>query len=63
MTDYERYQLEWMIDHGHSLGELMTELTNLQNELEMTPGVNLTVADVFVTWDEDHGFGRRGLGQ
>lgn len=57
MTDYERYQLEWMIDHGHSLGELMTELTNLQNELEMTPGVNLTVADVFVTWDEDHGFG------
>lgn len=57
MTDYERYQLEWMIDHGHSLGELMSELTNLQNDLELTPGVNLSVADVFETWEEDRGFG------
>lgn len=57
MTDYERYQLEWMIDHGHSLGELMTELTNLQNDLELTPGVNLTVSDVFEAWEHDHGFG------
>lgn len=37
MTDYERYQLKWMIDHGHSLGELMSELTNLQNDLELPP--------------------------
>lgn len=21
LTDYERYQLEWMIDHGHSLDD------------------------------------------
>ena len=27
LTDYERYQLEWMIEHGHSLDELMDELT------------------------------------
>ena len=37
MTDYERYQLEWMIEHGHSLGELISELTSLQNDLEATP--------------------------
>lgn len=57
MTEYELYQLEWMIDHGHSLGELMDELTYLQNDLEQTPGVNLTVRDVFDTWAEDRGFG------
>lgn len=49
MTDYERYQLEWMIAHGHSLGELISELTSLQNDLEATPGVNLTVNDVYDT--------------
>lgn len=27
LTDYERHQLEWMIEHGHSLDELMAELT------------------------------------
>lgn len=56
MTDYERYQLEWMIAHGHSLGELISELTSLQNDLEATPGVNLTVNDVYDTWEQDHGF-------
>ena len=23
LTDYERYQLEWMIEHGHSLKEFV----------------------------------------
>lgn len=50
LTDYERYQLEWMIDHGHSLDELMAELTYYQNDLEATKGVNLTVSDVFDAW-------------
>lgn len=57
LTDYERYQLEWMIGHGHSLRELMNELTSLQNILEDTPGVNLTVGDVFDEWELNHGFG------
>ena len=37
MTDYERYQLEWMIAHGHSLGELISELTSLQTTLKPRP--------------------------
>lgn len=57
LTDYERYQLEWMIDHGHGLGELMGELTAWQNELEEAPGVNLSVNDAFGTWMDDRGFG------
>lgn len=56
LTDYERYQLEWMIDHGHSLDELMAELTYYQNDLEATRGVNLTVSDVFDAWTSDRGF-------
>ena len=57
MTDYERYQLEWMIEHGHSLAELISELTLVQNDLEATPGVNLSVRDVFDAWEQDQGFG------
>lgn len=57
MTDYERYQLEWMIEHGHSLGELMSELDYQQNALEATAGVNLTVSEVFNEWELNHGFG------
>lgn len=57
LTDYERYQFEWMIDHGHSLGELVDELTGLQNDLEEEPGVNLSVRDVFDAWEDERGFG------
>lgn len=56
LTDYERHQLEWMIEHGHSLDELMAELTYYQNDLEATRGVNLTVSDVFDAWTSDRGF-------
>ena len=57
LTGYERYQLEWMIAHGHSLGELVDELTFLQNDLESNPDVNLSVRDVFDAWLGDRGFG------
>ena len=30
MTAYQKYQLQWMIDHGYSLQDLMRELTDLQ---------------------------------
>ena len=29
LTDYERYQLEWMIEHGHSLKEFVQGSTSL----------------------------------
>lgn len=56
LNDYQRHQLEWMIEHGHSLDELMDELTYYQNDLEATRGVNLTVSDVFDAWASDRGF-------
>ena len=30
MTAYEKYQLQWMIDHGYSLQDLMRGLTEFQ---------------------------------
>ena len=30
MTDYQKYQLRWMIDHDYSLYDLLSELTRLQ---------------------------------
>lgn len=58
MTDYERYQLEWMIDHGHSLGELMNELTGMQLDYDDAPSDNgETVAELFKAWESDIGFG------
>ena len=30
MTDFEKYQLQWMMDHGHTLEELMCELQDMQ---------------------------------
>lgn len=30
MSEYEKYQLRWMLAHGHSLRDLINELTELQ---------------------------------
>lgn len=57
LTDYERYQLEWMIDHGHSLGELMNSISMLQKDYEVAPDYNKTVDELFDIWGRDSGFG------
>ena len=33
LTDYERYQLEWMIDHGHSLKEFVRSIDSVFDSL------------------------------
>ena len=30
LTPYEAYQLRWMLEHGHSLANLIDELTGYQ---------------------------------
>ena len=34
MSDYEKFQLQWMIHHGHSLRELMEEQEKVREQLE-----------------------------
>lgn len=35
MTEYQKYQLQWMIDHGHSLDELF-QLVGITARKELT---------------------------
>ena len=58
MTDYQKYQLEWMIAHGYSLDDLMNELSAFQYENpEDSDRISSTVTELFTTWECDCGFG------
>ena len=58
MTDYQKYQLEWMIAHGYSLSDLMNELSELQYEdPEDSDRISSTVTELFNIWECDCGFG------
>ena len=52
LTDYERYQLEWMIHHGHSLTELIEDMSELSYDLP-----DAEVGALFDAWEADRGFG------
>ena len=58
MTKYHEYQLQWMIDHGYSLNDLIEELTKVQNELlEDSTEPLPSIAEVFNEWEASSGFG------
>ena len=52
MTNYEKFQLQWMIDHNYSLSDLMKELKNYQYD---DPDDSIT--ELFKNWEQDRGFG------
>lgn len=52
MTNYQKYQLQWMIDHDHPLEEMLSEMLELQHD-----GFNGDVVDLFDEWEFSHGFG------
>ena len=57
MGDYEKYQLQWLIDHEYSLKDLMTELTRLQYEdPEATERITTPIDQLFAEWEADVGF-------
>lgn len=58
MSDYEKFQLQWMIDHGHSLRELLEELERVQyDDPENDAHISTPVTELFVEWERDRGFG------
>ena len=60
MNDYEKFQLQWMIDHGHSLSELMQELQDLQyDDPEDSDRISTPITELFRNWEMDRGFGLR----
>ena len=56
MTDriqpYEKYKLEWMIEQGHSLPQLVRELKRLEDECDEP----MSVTELFDMWEEEYGF-------
>lgn len=56
MNDYEKFQLKWMIDHDHSLRELMEELQSLQYEdPEDSDRISSPITELFQEWEADRG--------
>ena len=58
MTEYQKYQLQWMIDHGYSLNDLVMELTNLQyDDPEDIRRISTPILELYCEWEMDVGFG------
>lgn len=58
MSEYEKYQLQWMIDHGYSLQNLIDELTQMQfDDPEDSDRISTPVSELFDEWIADVGFG------
>lgn len=54
MTNYEKYQLQWLIDHNHSLTELIQELEDYINQ--DSPDIKIHVLKAFEEWESNIGF-------
>lgn len=52
MTQFERYQLQWMLDHNHSIKEMIDELSKYQKCCEE----NADIKSVFSEWEISSGF-------
>lgn len=52
VTAYERFKLQWMLDHGFTLRDLVEELEKSREE---TP--ELPLIDIFIDWEFVFGFG------
>lgn len=54
MTNYQRYQLEWMLDHNYSLEDLLNGLQEAQANADEEGAV--PIRDLFGEWEFNHGF-------
>lgn len=51
MTEYQKFQLQWMIDHSYSLDDLIDGLKKCQ---DMNP--EESIKNSFFTWQNEIGF-------
>ena len=58
MTEYQKYQLEWMLVHGYSLQDLVSALTMYQyDDPEDSDRISTPIDELFDEWEQDVGFG------
>lgn len=53
MTNYQKYQLQWMMDHGYSVDDLIDELARCQDDWAENSD---PVSDIYQVWLENIGF-------
>ena len=57
MSEYEKYQLRWMISHGYSIRDLIQELTDMQySDPEDSDRISTPILELFDEWVADIGF-------
>lgn len=57
MTNYEKYQLQWMLDHDYSLSDLVQGLMELQyDDPEDSDRISQPITELFKEWVADVGF-------
>lgn len=52
---YQKYKLQWMLDHGYALYDLIKELARLEQENTRT-GDQCELPDLFDQWEFEVGF-------
>lgn len=52
-NEYERFKLQWMLDHGFTLANLVCELGQLCKE----SGSDVSLEAIFMDWEFGYGFG------
>ena len=53
MTEYQKYQLQWMIDHDKLLDDLIDEIGKHREDCDPSDDIK----EVFWSWEHDVGFG------
>ncbi len=57
LTKYEEYQLQWMINHGYSIQDLINALTYMQyDDPEDSDRISTPINELFDEWENDVGF-------
>ena len=57
MSNYEKYKLQWMLDHGYTLQDLIQSLTEYQQaDPEDIERASTPITELFEEWQQDIGF-------
>lgn len=60
--EYEKYKLEWMIDHGYSLEDLMNKIAEIINEeLTVENNAYVFINEAFNILEKETGFNGSGI--